>query len=207
MTKLESFNNWRKKQSKGRGLLCHFYIADSKNQYYDKADYAYFNLAAKMRGWVVKGTPGHGIKSKRGKSSQMPCLNCFEVNKEFYKGIKSLRKNGNNKFEFGVIFNKRKLKDRFKVIDVSIERPARTPNPNQCHYFDNAYARYGVLKPFNYCDVVRIEIPKTMLNQSPIVALSHSLVLGILCKKNHKGKVSRLLTAKKMGRTKIFSLL
>lgn len=124
MPSIKRFRSWAKKDSRGRKLICHFYIKGSKNQYYDNSDYAYFNLFSGSKSWLVKGTLEHGISSRTGKRSKVPCLNCFGVNDEFYKAMKNLAKNGNSRFEFGIILNKRKLKNTtFGVIDVSTDFP------------------------------------------------------------------------------------
>ncbi|MDI6788954.1 MAG: hypothetical protein QME51_11335, partial [Planctomycetota bacterium] len=110
----------------GKKMICHFYIKDSSHQYYDNADFVYFNLLSKTRGWIIKGTPEHGISSKRKKRSQIPCLNCFEVDEKLYNGLKTLLKNGNKKFEFALLLIRRKVDHKYKVINVSIKRPKKT---------------------------------------------------------------------------------
>ncbi len=206
MLNIKKFRSWAKKESHGRRLVCHFYIKDSKNQYYDNSDYAYFNLFNKSKVWIVKGTPGHGIKSRMGKQSKVPCLNCFEVNDEFYKAIKELGEYRNSRYEFGIILNKRKLKSHWKIIDVSTEWPESIPGPNRCHHYDNPRFRSGTLSPFNYCDVVRMEIKKKTLEQ-PIAELPRNMIKSILVKKGTKSDIRKLLIKKGFENIKIFSIL
>lgn len=206
MKELE-FIRWAKRESLRRGMICHFYIAESTKQYYDKTDYAYFNFFCDSRDWIVKGTLGHGIKSQRGKTSPIPCLNCFEINDEFYKAFKKLCSEGNEKFELGIIFNKRKLKNRFETIDVSTEWPDQLPPPNQCHRYDNPRYRRGVLDPFNYCDVVRVEIPESNLHKIPIKAIPYQAVMGMLIKRKDRSAIVSLLKSKRMDKVKVFALL
>ncbi len=206
MINIKNFKKWAKKESHGKRLVCHFYIKEGKKQYYDNSDYAYFNLFNKSKGWVVKGTPGHGIKSRMGKQSKVPCLNCFEVDDEFYKALKDVGRYGNSRFELGIILNKRKLKSLWKVIDVSIKRPQNMPRPNMCHYYDNPRFRSGTLNPFNYCNVVRIEINKKILGQ-PIAELPRTMIKGLIVKRGTKLVVRKLLTKKCFENVKIFPIL
>ena len=157
MTEISKFIRWANLERQYRGLLCHFYIEKSKQQFYSTTDYAHFNIFSDSRNWIVKGTPKHGIKSKSGKTSPVPCLNCFEVNKKFYDALKRLHTQVNQKFELGIILNKRKLKSEFNVIDVCNIPPFPRPSPKECHYYDFPQFRKGVLDPFNFCDVVRVE--------------------------------------------------
>jgi len=207
MKKADEFKKWAKRESYRRGLICHFYITESKKQYYDKTDYAFFNLLSKSKDWIVKGTSGHGISGKKGKPSRVPCLNCFEIDKEFYKAIKTLYTASNEKFDLGVIFNKRRLRNRFKVIDVSTDIPKPLPPRNICHHYDRPRFRYGVLRPFNLCNVVRIEIPNSDLRTIPISAVSNRAIMGILVKKGDIDIVKRLLKLKGMNQVRVFALL
>jgi len=207
MKKVEEFKKWAKRESYRRGLICHFYITDSEKQYYNKVDFAFFNLLSKSKDWIVKGTTGHGISGKKGKSSRVPCLNCFEIDKEFYKAIKTLYVERNEKFDFGLIFNKRKLKNSFEVIDVSTERPNPLPPRNKCHRYDNPRFRYGVLRPFNFCNVVRVEIPSSDLRTLPISSVSSKAIKGILVKKSDLNIVKKQLKLKGMNQVRVFALL
>jgi hypothetical protein len=74
MNEVSKFVKWAKEKIAWRGLICHFYIAESQKQYYSRTDFAYFNLFCDSRDWVVKGTTGHGIRSQRGKVHQLPAL-------------------------------------------------------------------------------------------------------------------------------------
>ncbi|HUW47657.1 MAG TPA: hypothetical protein VMW36_02805 [Patescibacteria group bacterium] len=114
------FKRWANSHRSGRGLLCHFYTVEGKKQkqYYTKPDYAYFNIFSKSPDWLVKGTTGHGITSERKRVSQVPCLNCYKVNDDFYTGLKTLAEEGNQKYELGIILDKAALKKVFEVVDV-----------------------------------------------------------------------------------------
>jgi hypothetical protein len=204
---INRFEAWAKSASRGRGLVCHFYIKESSKQYYDNSDFAQFNLNSDSSSWLVKGTPGHGIRSIRGKSSQVPCLNCFVVNDVFYDALRELSREGNTKFELGVIFNKRALANQFHVISVSTEFPHPLPPPNKCHYYDIPRKRAGVLSPFHYCDVVRIEIPPPCAGEEPIAEISSEAVLALLVKAEHVPWVAFRLEAKDMIGTEYFALL
>lgn len=205
--KVSKFIKWAKNESYRRGLICHFYIPDSEKQYYDKTDFAYFNLFSDSRYWIIKGTPNHGIRSKKGKCSPVFCLNCFQVNDEFFSALKTLEERKNHKFDLGILFYKRKLKNRFKVIDVSIERPALHPPPSKCHYYDNASSRKGVLYPFNYCDVVRIEVPGSEFRRLPIAAIPRKYIAGFIVRRGDYWGVTRLLKKKGMSSADAFPFI
>lgn len=210
MKKITGFIRWANRTRKRRGLICHFYIAKSTRQYYSKTDYAYFNLFSDSREWTVKGTPHHGIKSQRGKRSPVPCLNCFELNNEFHEALKVLCNKGNEKFELGIIFNKRKLKNWFgkkKVIDVSTEPPSPLPPPKKCHHYDWPRKRRGVLDPFNYCDVVRVEIPKSSFHNLAIESIPYHIVMGMLVKQDDYADICELLESKMWDEIEVFPLL
>jgi len=183
-------------------MICHFYIKEKETQkqkqYYGKTDYAYINLFSDSRDWIVKGTPGHGIRP-----SPVPCLNCFEINEKFYRALKELSKKKNEKFELGVIFNKRMLKNYFgsnAVIDVELRTrwgPQPLPPLRQCHYFDYPERRKGVLDPFNYCDVVRVEIPMPKRFKIPMAAIPYQAIMGMLVKRGNSGVIRDLLESKR----------
>lgn len=211
MKKTNDFIKWVKNNAKNRGILCHFYIhqtdgEDGQKQYYDKMDYAHFNLLSYSHSWVVKGTPNHGINSMRGKRSQVPCLNCFEVDDDFNDAFKKLSKEGNKRFELGILLNKRMLKSSLKIIDVTIGIPSPRPQPNKCHHYDLPRGRLA-LQPFNHCKVVRIEIPKNKVIEEPIVELKGKVIMGLLVRSKMKMKIIRLLKSKGLGHVKVFSIL
>jgi hypothetical protein len=204
---LRNFISWAKEKSFRRGLVCHFYMPESEKQYYDKTDFAYLNLFSDSTNWIIKGTPNHGIRSRRHKWSPVPCLNCFQVDEEFHSAMKTLVDKRSKRFDVGIVLYKRKLKNKFNVIDVSIERPNPLPPPNKCHYFDNASSRRGVLFPFNYCKVVRIEVPRSDFRQIPMACISGKCVAGLIVKHGDYWNVSRLLKQKGMNRVEIFPIL
>ena len=204
---INSFKKWARSQSYRRGMICHFYMPESNKQYYGKTDYAYFNLLSNSLDWLVKGTTGHGIKSKRRKSSSIPCLNCFEVDDEFFWALKKLTPGDNTKFELGILLNKRKLRSYFGVIDVSIEWPHPIPSPNKCHYYDNPRFRQGTLYPFNYCNVVRVEIPRSAIHGVHIAPISNDQIMGMLVKRGDYRAITKLLKFKGMEEVEVFPLL
>jgi len=208
---ISRFIKWANKKSFHRGMLCHFYMEEKEKQkqYYTKPDYAYFNLFSSSREWLVKGTTEHGITSIRDKRSPIPCLNCFEVNDKFYEALRKLSEEGNERFELGIILNKRKLKNlHFKVIFVSklTKPPDPFPPLNQCHHFDWASKR-GALWPFNRCDVVRVEIPKSDLLGIPIAPVPYHTIMGVLVKRDQYDDVIELLDWKRFDETEVFPLL
>jgi len=204
VTEISKFIRWANHIRPYRGLICHFYIGKSRKQFYSTTDYAYFNLFSDSRDWIVKGTPKHGIKSQRGKSSPIPCLNCFEINEEFHEALRTLYDEGNEKFELGIIFNKRKLKNHFNVVDVSTSPPFPRPPPKECHCYDWPRKRIGTLYPFNYCDVVRVEIPHSKVHKLPITSIPEHIIMGMLVKQEDYSAIENL---GEWGEIRIFSLL
>jgi len=209
MNEIIRFKRWVAKISPRRGLICHFYLKDKETRYYGKADFAYFNLFSTSKDWIVKGTKGHGI-SYNNKTSQIPCLNCFEVNDKFCESLKDLGQSGNSMFEIGLVFNKRKLKHDFKnVIDVSTEWPDLYPTQNKCHYYDKARFRVGTLKPFNFCDVVRIETKrnKQCNDVDGIDVIRGDTVLAMLVKLQEQSYIDKLLRFKGLDQVVTFAVL
>lgn len=131
MQRLASFRNWLRKNRPRRGILCHFYIAGKTKPYYGKIDFAYFNLISESKEWIVGGTEGHGVMSKSRKRSRIACLNCYEVDDKFLEALGELDPAQNDKYEIGLILNKRKLKlgGHFKVEDVELKRGWGEPVP------------------------------------------------------------------------------
>jgi hypothetical protein len=198
MTEQSRFIRWVRKYSPRRGLICHFYIREKGKRYYGKVDFAYFNLFCPSKDWVVGGTKNHGISSARGKRSPIPCLNCFEDNEKFCQVIKKCEPDRSDQFEIGIIFNKRKLKKDFTVINVSTNGPSPLTPPNKCHHFDNPRFRIGPLHPFNFCDVVCVEIPER--NQLPAIGLIPSdSIMGILVKPENQHAIANLLKSNSRG--------
>lgn len=204
VTEISKFIRWANRTRQFRGLICHFYIEKSKKQFYSTTDYAYFNLFSDSRDWIVKGTPKHGIKSQRGKSSPVPCLNCFEIDEIFYEALRTLHNEGNEKYELGIMFNKRKLKNQFKVIDVSTSPPIPRPPPKECHHYDWPRKRIGALYPFHYCGVVRVEIPQSEIHRLPITSISGHIITGLLVKQEDYSAIENLW---EWGEIRIFPLL
>ncbi len=202
MSSLDRFRKWVKDYSYRRGLVCHFYISEGdeverenmkkkpkQRQYYTKADYAFLNLFSEGEEWVVKGTTRHGVTDKYGDRCRVPCLNCFEVNNEFLKSLGQLKIDGNDKFEIGILFNKRKLRSHFgsdRVCDVDDWIKNGCPElPNsECWKFDKMNQKKGVLDPFNFCDVVRVRLRKTNLRGLPIYAIPIEYAVGLLVRRS-----------------------
>jgi len=204
VTEISKFIRWANRTRWYRGLLCHFYWEKSQKQFYSTTDYAYFNLTSDSPDWVVKGTPKHGIRSQRGKSSPVPCLNCYEINEEFYEALRTLHDEGNEKYELGIILNKRKLKNQFKVIDVSTYPPFPLPPPKECHHYDWPRKRRGPLYPFHYCDVVRVEIPQSKVRKLPIASIPGHILMGLLVEQEDCSAIKNMWD---WGETRIFPLL
>lgn len=202
------FKRWVRQNSKGRGMICHFYIEESEKQkeknktkttgqkqYYTKVDYAFFNLLNDTKDWIVKGTAHHGITDKYGNPSLTPCLNCFEINKAFFTALETLYEEGNSKFELGVIFNKNKLRRHFgvdkvrNVNDWKHDRPR--PPKGQCWLYDIPRRKWA-LYPFNYCQVVRVKLQKTELRELAIKHIPIKTVMGLLVRRQDHISVSRL---------------
>jgi hypothetical protein len=200
MKSLDRFAHWVKNNSYRRGIICHFYISEivpsrkntkkpKQKQYYMKTDYAFFNLLSHSDEWVVKGTIHHGVKDKWGDPCRVPCLNCFEVNDKFLEALEDLHKDGNSKFEVGLLLNKRKLRRHFgydEVCDVDDWKKIgyeALPNKESWQY-DISWQRSKVLRPFNFCDVVRVRIPKSRLRRLPIYSIPIQYVMGLLVRRN-----------------------
>lgn len=202
MNQLEKFKRWVKEYSRRRGVICHFYISKRSKEeeaeikgktkqvrYFTKADYAFLNLFSPAGAWVVKGTIHNGVKDKYGDLCRVPCLNCFEVNSKFLKALKKLTINENEKFEVGVLFNKRRLRRHFgndEVCDVDDWMKNGCPElPNkQCWRYDIFWKRKWVLDPFNFCDVVRVKIPKSGLRDLPIYPIPLQYTVGLLVRRS-----------------------
>lgn len=142
MKTLTSFKHWADKNRKGRGLICHFYEAESgkQKQYYTKSGYAYFNLFSTSPDWLVRGTTDHGIKSERGKTCQTPVLNCYQINEKFYEALELQAKENKSRYEIGIILNKNEIRKHFgenNVRDVELWNHSRSrPSPNDCWPYD-----------------------------------------------------------------------
>lgn len=213
MKELTGFKRWANRHRRGRGLLCHFYEVEGKKQkqYYTKSDYAYFNLVSGSPDWVVKGTTEHGITSRGGKTSQVPCLNCYQINNDFYEALNEHLKQVRKKYEIGIVLSKLAVKRHFgedKVRDIELwdHRDSRPP-PAKCWLYDIRRARRSLI-PFNYCHVVRIRMPKTRLYGMPIGVIPRRAIMGLLVRKDgyDHNTLSRLLRKKKWDETEGFEI-
>jgi hypothetical protein len=206
---LSKFRKWYKERSAYRGLLCHFYFKQSKSKVYDKADYAYFNLLNRSKEWIVKGTEGHGRTSERGGKSNIPLLNCYEIDETFYNALKQLDEEQIDNVEIGIILNRRRLENSsdIKAVDpVSTDYPENPLKLIECHRYDNPYHRKGVLYPFNYCNVIRAVIRPSIL-KIPIARIPANVIEGFLIKRGETSIIRELLEEKRMGNTEIFPIL
>jgi hypothetical protein len=129
------------------------------------------------------------------------------VNRKFYDALDRLSDEGNPRFELGIIFNKRKLKNQYgkaRVIDVTpiVKPPDPFPSPKECHHYGWARSRRK-LWPFNNCDVVRLEIRGSDFGL-PITAISRQSIMGMVTKrKDYHGIVSMLQERKDWDSSKI----
>jgi len=195
-------------------LLCHFYDAESKRQkqYYTKGDYAYFNLFSSSSDWLVRGTTDHGITSQREKTSQTPCLNCYQIDNRFYDALEEHCAELNRKYEFGMILSKRGLKDYFgenNIRDIELwDQSKCRPSPDECWLYDIAKKRAS-LWPFNYCGIVRVKIPASNFYGLPIKGIPKYVIMGILVKEEgyNEKALLKLLRNKDWTDVEVFPLL
>lgn len=215
MKELTRFRRWADSNRKGRGLLCHFYDAETKKQkqYYTKSDYAYFNLFCSSPEWIVKGTTNHGIQSEREKTSQVPVLNCYQINEEFYEALENHCNEAIKKYELGIILNKRILsnyfgEDNVKDVELWDHRESSRPPPQECWQYDIATARRRLWR-FNFCKVVRVRIPRFSLYNIPIKGLPRNAIMGLLVKNEgyHEKAMAKLLKKKKWKKLEVFPML
>ncbi len=202
MKEITKFARWIRKISPRRGMVCHFYFGDTmsgqgeklpQRQYFSPTDFAFFNLFSGSSSWIVKGTTDHGISDERGRTSIVPCLNCFNVDEIFIDSLIQLQEEGNEKFELGLILNKRRLKGLFgsdNIQDVIEWKGGKRPMRRDCWRYDIPKFRKGVLDPFNYCNVVRIKTPKSKLREEPIVTIPLSIVMGLLIRERDYRTIS-----------------
>lgn len=213
MKEITKFKKWAEKNRKGRGLLIHFYEVQGKQKpYYTKADFAYYNLFTESPNWIVKGTEGHGIRSPGKKTSRVPCLNCYQINNQFYDALEEHLEQAKKKYEFALVLNKLNLKLHFgeeNIVDVSLwdENNSR-PLPANCWRYDIARARRALI-PFNFCDVVRLKVPKSYLYNIPLVALPQNSVMGFLVRGDgyDAGIMNKILEQKGMDDIGVFPVL
>lgn len=196
--------NWTKKINKNDTLLAHFYISSDKSKVLDNPGFFYINMFSSDRGWIIKGTPGHGIPYK--KPSEVPCLNFFIVNDVFYKALNDYYDNQKQykKFECAILVSQKELEKQVnRIIKVKTDR--RPKNQKECHYFDSPKNRI-ILSPFNRCTVVRAEIPINKTLNQPICRFTPKTILGIMIQYGQVLKLRPLLHKKGLSHVKVFSL-
>jgi hypothetical protein len=210
LKELTRFKRWANNNRRARGLICHFYKTASKKQYYTDSGYAYFNLFSESTDWIIKGTPGHGIRSERNKVCQTPVFNCYQINDTFYEALESHCTEEKKKYELGLVLSKVDLKRHFKednVIDVELwDHQKSRPPPNKCWRYDVWQGRKQ-LWPFNKCDVVRIRIPVGLYGL-PIKAIPGSAVMALLVKEEgfEQGQMLKLLEKKRWNDKEVFPI-
>lgn len=227
MNQIQRFRIWAEKHRKKEGIICHFYYSDKQTimgrtkkprqkQYYTRVDYAYFNLFCDSQEWFVKGTPEHGISglSSQGyERSQVPCLNCYEINGKFYKALEAPEEEWNKEYEIGLILSKEGIRARFgedRVKDVKLwreedKKPRPPPKLSWC--YDIGRKRAGTLSPFNRCGIVRIRIQKCRSLGIAIESIPIETIRGLLVKRGKCHAVRRFLQGKGWNELEIFPLL
>ena len=170
-----------------RSLIVHFYRKDTSQQNetrnpFGSSNFFDFNLLATCRQWILKGTEGCGVLFNK-KSSPIPVVNFFEVDNEFFIALEKVVNDESKKKYYSsfVIFNKLGLKYHFgseKVVDViaSFGNPAKSLK--EAHKYDMKKARFR-LRPFENCNVVRIEIPVHPEFRKPIVSIPDKYIWAI----------------------------
>lgn len=115
---LQRFRKWAEKMSKNDTLLAHFYI-DKERRIFDPPSYFLFNIASADRCWQIIGTPGAGVRY-RGRTSNVPVVNCWQVDKEFCKALRKYyqKQSEYSKYKYAVIFSKTKLQNQLEVVEV-----------------------------------------------------------------------------------------
>jgi hypothetical protein len=203
--RLIEFKNWSKKINKSDTLLAHFYISSYKSKVLDSPGFFYLNMLSSDRGWMIKGTKGHGIPYK-GNPSEVPCLNFFKVDDIFYKGLNVYYDNQEQyaKFECAILVSQKELEKQVKEI-IKVKITGRPQNRKECHIYDSPRDRI-ILKPFNYCTCVRSEIPINKTVNQPICKLSPKTIIGIMVQYGQVLKLKPLLQKKGMSHVKVFSL-
>lgn len=93
------------------------------------------------------------------------------------------------------------------MIDVEAGIPNPRPYPNKCHYYDHPKKKYGALKPFHNCQVVRIEIDESGLRLKPIAAIPGKAIMGVLTKRADFSAIRDLLGKKGLGDIQVFPVL
>ena len=221
MNGLQRFKSWVRQNGKSQGMVCHFYYAekesDSKNRkpkqkpHYSKIDYAYFNLFSKSKDWLIKGTTGHGIRDDNNKKSDVPVLNCYEIDDYFYDALRQPPEEWIADYELGIILDKAELKRHFGRMNVKHIKPwyygDPYPPPSRTWCYDKLQERKGSLEPFNFCNVVRVKIRRRKYLGLPIKTIPRGGVLGMLVKRGSYHVMCRLLKQKKWSNVAVFPLL
>ncbi|MEO0075253.1 MAG: hypothetical protein ABIK31_04000 [candidate division WOR-3 bacterium] len=196
--------NWTKKINKDDTLLAHFYIRSKESKVLDNPGFFYLNMLSSDRGWIVKGTTGHGIPYKD--LSEVPCLNFFLVDDVFYKALNDYYTDQEQykKFECAILVSQKELEKQVKEI-IKVRTDGRPKNQKECHHFDSPKNKI-ILSPFNRCIVMRAEIPINKTLNQPICRLTPKTILGIMVQYGQVLKLRPLLQKKGLSHVKVFSL-
>ena len=207
-TEFKKFVRWAKEEEKGKGLLGHFYIK-RKTERYEPPDFFILNMLSKDKEIFMKGTTGHGVKDNRGKPSETPCLNFYEVDDRFYKAMKEYYRNRGKfplNYTYAIILDKRKMGERFLLIEVKSRwKATERIGPRNCHYYDDPRFR-RVLRPFNNCGITRAEVKPDKIIKKPFARIPTNLLIGILTPKKEKRIFRDLLKKKGLNKVEVFAL-
>jgi hypothetical protein len=213
-TELQKFKKWASELSKNDTLLAHFYIAQKKTKekgkvvvksIIDPPDYFVFNTLSKEKCWQIKGTTGHG---KCGKRYPVPVLNCWKIDTEFFNALKEYYKHQSDfdQYKYGIILSKNKLaRVLSEVVEVTNYKGEKI-NSKNCWYFDVPSYKFGPLRPFSFCKVVRAKMPYEHYTGEPIFKIPAQAIVGVMVQYGEKEAFRQLLNQKGMGHVKLFSL-
>lgn len=186
--------------------MAHFYMK-KESKINDPVDFFNFNLLSKDNAWQIKGTTGHGIKYK-GDGSPTPVLNCWLVDSAFIDGMKKYYADQNrySKYKYTIIFSRKYLENkRLNIVDVQHYGGQKRYLRN-CWHYDVAKRKYGSLRPFNYCKVVRVKIPLDRITKEPVLRLPPESIVGMMVQHGEKHIFAKALAQKSMKHVKLFSL-